>query len=290
MDCISTRIEKDSKALGGPENGESCPSWNRCSGCWSKERREKVLRGYINRWPWLCERKLKRETERIGKRRILIETKSEIVKGWFAVVGGFATRRTKGHHENSCESSKIDLETTFVVTDPLRGIFDFVFLGDSQQIFGTLLVGVLAGYEEEHSTYHETSKPVHVPIYKKYAIPIPHPVPVPVPQHIKVPIPQPYQVQVAIPHPVPVEVVKQIEIPVEKPEPYVVEKKVSAYRFFRQFRAFVFTSWIFWFILFSSLFSNIRNLSVFERSRKNRQKWQISFSTSEISCITNAPQ
>ena len=85
-----------------------------------------------------------------------------------------------------------------------------------------------ASYEEEHgsSTYHETSKPVEIPIYKKYAIPIPHPVPVPIPQQIKVPIPQPYQVEVAIPHPVPVEVVKHVEIPVEKPEPYVVEKKV----------------------------------------------------------------
>lgn len=85
-----------------------------------------------------------------------------------------------------------------------------------------------ASYEEEHgsSTYHETSKPVEIPIYKKYAIPIPHPVAVPVPQQIKIPIPQPYQVQIAVPHPVPVEVVKHVEIPIEKPEPYVVERKV----------------------------------------------------------------
>ncbi|XP_011495030.1 PREDICTED: zinc finger protein 512B-like [Ceratosolen solmsi marchali] len=75
-------------------------------------------------------------------------------------------------------------------------------------------------------TYHETHKPVEIPIYKKYAIPIPHPVPVSVPQQIRVPIPQPYQVQVPVPHPVPVEVVKHIEIPVEKLEPYYVEKKV----------------------------------------------------------------
>lgn len=90
---------------------------------------------------------------------------------------------------------------------------------------------VCASFEEEQgsSTYHETSKPVEIPIYKKYAIPIPHPVPVPVPQEIKVPIPQPYQVQIAVPHPVPVEVVKHIEIPVEKPEPFVVEKKVCAF-------------------------------------------------------------
>lgn len=91
-----------------------------------------------------------------------------------------------------------------------------------------MVATVWASYEEEHggTTYHETSKPVEIPIYKKYAIPIPHPVPVPVPQQIKVPIPQPYQVPVAVPHPVPVEVVKHVEIPIEKPEPYVVEKKV----------------------------------------------------------------
>lgn len=92
-----------------------------------------------------------------------------------------------------------------------------------------MVAAVWASYEEEHtggSTYHETSKPVEIPIYKKYAIPIPHPVPVPVPQQIKIPIPQPYQVPIAVPHPVPVEVVKHIEIPIEKPEPYIVEKKV----------------------------------------------------------------
>ena len=90
-----------------------------------------------------------------------------------------------------------------------------------------LVASAYASYEHEHSTYHETSKPVQVPIYKKYAIPIPHPVPVPVQQHIKVPIPQPYKVEVAVPHPVPVEVVKHVEIPVEKLEPYIVEKRVS---------------------------------------------------------------
>lgn len=91
-------------------------------------------------------------------------------------------------------------------------------------------MGVFASYEGEHgtTTYHETQKPVEIPIYKKYAIPIPHPVPVAVPQQIKVPIPQPYQVQVPVPHPVPVEVVKHIEIPIEKPEPYIVEKKVMS--------------------------------------------------------------
>lgn len=91
-----------------------------------------------------------------------------------------------------------------------------------------MVAAAWASLEEQHggTTYHETSKPVEIPIYKKYAIPIPHPVPIPIPQQIKVPIPQPYQVPVAIPHPVPVEVVKHIEIPVEKPEPYVVEKKV----------------------------------------------------------------
>lgn len=96
------------------------------------------------------------------------------------------------------------------------------------QVLATMVAAVWASYEEDHgsSTYHETSKPVEIPIYKKYAIPIPHPVAVPVPQQIKIPIPQPYQVQVAIPHPVPVEVIKHIEIPIEKPEPYVVEKRV----------------------------------------------------------------
>lgn len=96
------------------------------------------------------------------------------------------------------------------------------------QVLAIMVATVWASYDEEHgsSTYHETSKRVEIPIYKKYAIPIPHPVAVPVPQQIKVPIPQPYEVQVAIPHPVPVEVVKHIEIPVEKPEPYIVEKKV----------------------------------------------------------------
>lgn len=96
------------------------------------------------------------------------------------------------------------------------------------QVFAALIALTRASFEEDHggSTYHETSKPVEIPIYKKYAIPIPHPVPVPIPQQIKVPIPQPYQVEVPVPHPVPVEVVKHVEIPVEKPEPYVVEKKV----------------------------------------------------------------
>ncbi|KAH0954501.1 hypothetical protein HN011_012096 [Eciton burchellii] len=95
-------------------------------------------------------------------------------------------------------------------------------------VLASILAVVCASYDENHggTTYHETSKPVEIPIYKKYAIPIPHPVPVPVPQEIKVPIPQPFQVPVAVPHPVPVEVVKHIEIPVEKPEPYVVEKKI----------------------------------------------------------------
>ncbi|XP_048504927.1 mantle protein-like [Athalia rosae] len=96
--------------------------------------------------------------------------------------------------------------------------------------FAVASAGYYGGDEHGHghggTTYHETSKPVEVPIYKKYAIPIPHPVPVAVPQQIKVPIPQPYQVQVPVPHPVPVEVVKHVEIPVEKPEPYIVEKKV----------------------------------------------------------------
>ncbi|KAL2723038.1 titin-like [Vespula maculifrons] len=98
----------------------------------------------------------------------------------------------------------------------------------TQAILASMVVAVWAGYDEDHggSTYHETSKTVEIPIYKKYAIPIPHPVPVAIPQQIKVPIPQPYQVQVPVPHPVPVEVVKHVEIPVEKPEPYVVEKKV----------------------------------------------------------------
>ncbi|KAF7381726.1 hypothetical protein HZH68_015599 [Vespula germanica] len=84
-------------------------------------------------------------------------------------------------------------------------------------------------YEEDHgsSTYEEKSKPVEIPIYKKYAIPIPHPVPVEIPQEIKVPIPQPYKVPVEIPQPYPVEVVKHVEVPVEKPEPYVVEKHIK---------------------------------------------------------------
>lgn len=89
-----------------------------------------------------------------------------------------------------------------------------------------MILAVVSASYEEHKTYHETTKPVAIPIYKKYAIPIPHPVPVPVPQHIKIPIPQPYPVQIAIPHPVPVEIIKHVEIPVEKPEPYIVEKKV----------------------------------------------------------------
>ncbi|EZA57108.1 hypothetical protein X777_01714 [Ooceraea biroi] len=98
----------------------------------------------------------------------------------------------------------------------------------ASRVLATMVAVVWASLEEEHggTTYHETSKPVEIPIYKKYAIPIPHPVPVPVPQQIKIPIPQPYQVPIAVPHPVPVEVVKHIEIPVEKPEPYVVEKKI----------------------------------------------------------------
>lgn len=105
------------------------------------------------------------------------------------------------------------------------------------QVLAAIVAMVWASYEDEHgssSTYHETSKPVEIPIYKKYAIPIPHPVPVTVSQQIKVPIPQPYHVQVAVPHPVPVEVVKHVEIPVEKPEPYIVEKKVliNKYSFF----------------------------------------------------------
>lgn len=91
-----------------------------------------------------------------------------------------------------------------------------------------MVATVWAYYEEKRgsSTYHETSKPVEIPIYKKYAIPIPHPVAVPVAQQIKVPIPQPYEVHVAVPHPVPIEVVKHVEIPVERPEPYIIEKKV----------------------------------------------------------------
>ncbi|KAI4472789.1 hypothetical protein M0802_016502 [Mischocyttarus mexicanus] len=96
-----------------------------------------------------------------------------------------------------------------------------------------LIGSSFAGHYDEdhgHSTYEEKSKPVEIPIYKKYAIPIPHPVPVEIPQEIKIPIPQPYQVPVEIPQPYPVEVVKHVEIPVEKPEPYVVEKHVSSLR------------------------------------------------------------
>lgn len=71
-------------------------------------------------------------------------------------------------------------------------------------ISAALLATVTASYHESHhaeTTYHETQKPIEIPIIKKYAIPIPHPIPVPIPQQIKVPIPQPYQVQVPVPHP-----------------------------------------------------------------------------------------
>ncbi|XP_050474703.1 mantle protein-like [Bombus huntii] len=123
-------------------------------------------------------------------------------------------------------------------------------------LFGLAMIAgiVSAGHiEEDHgsSTYEEKTKPVEIPIYKKYgkypytykelrifqdtiifarcaitAIPIPHPVPVEIPQKIEIPIPQPQQVPVEIPHPYPVEVVKHVEIPIEKPEPVIVEKHI----------------------------------------------------------------
>ncbi|XP_023245476.1 uncharacterized protein LOC106637401 [Copidosoma floridanum] len=145
----------------------------------------------------------------------------------------FSVRKEIGKCNTPNTGNKCSISETvgpFIVVTPqtpsLRQSTEILIL--HYQIIASFVVVTTASYEPG-VTYHETQKPVEIPIYKKYAIPIPHPIPVSVQQQIKVPIPQPYQVQVPIPHPVPVVIEKNVEIPVEKLEPYVIEKKLSLF-------------------------------------------------------------
>lgn len=107
----------------------------------------------------------------------------------------------------------------------------------------------LKGHDVEQVSQHiEVTRPVAVPIYKKFPVPKSKYIQVAIPHPVLVPFPQPYPVRIPIrfvssttlfakfvhitllPHysePVGVPVLKEIYIPVEKEVPYPVEKEVA---------------------------------------------------------------
>jgi hypothetical protein len=76
------------------------------------------------------------------------------------------------------------------------------------------------------SQHIEVTRPVVVPVYKKFPYAVRKNIPVAIPHPVLVPFPQPYPVNVMISEPVAVPVIHELRIPVEKEVMYPVHKNI----------------------------------------------------------------
>ncbi|KAG5683606.1 hypothetical protein PVAND_012879 [Polypedilum vanderplanki] len=76
------------------------------------------------------------------------------------------------------------------------------------------------------SQHIEVTRPVIVPVYKKFPYAVPKHIPVAIPHPVLVPVPQPFPVNVLVSEPVAVPVIREIKVPVEKEVMYPVPKNV----------------------------------------------------------------
>ncbi|CAO1410934.1 unnamed protein product [Diamesa serratosioi] len=79
------------------------------------------------------------------------------------------------------------------------------------------------------SQHFEVTKPVVVPVYKKFPYAVNKRFPVAIPHPVLIPVPHPYPVNVQVSHPVAVPVIKEIKVPIEKEVLYPVEKHVPVH-------------------------------------------------------------
>lgn len=83
------------------------------------------------------------------------------------------------------------------------------------------------GQEETPISQHvEVTKPIVVPVYKKFPYAVSKKFPVAIPHPVLVPVPAYYPVNVHISQPVATPVIREIRVPIEREVLYPVEKKV----------------------------------------------------------------
>lgn len=76
------------------------------------------------------------------------------------------------------------------------------------------------------SQHVEVTKPVVVPVYKKFPYPVSKKFPVAIPHPVLVPVPAYYPVNVQVSQPIATPVIREIRVPIEREVLYPVERKV----------------------------------------------------------------